>query len=173
MNGEVQEHLENTSRFVASSCGTPSALRQEQRTRGIAAGSRPVTAPGRAAHQSPWQESVPRLPEPGNDRRNFFHAESGSAGAAALAALPPRRASGAGAAPAAFLFACACPRQGNGAPEPGTAGVKPLGCQCCQSHTGDAREMSCWLQPVHQERPLPARSSPSTALQQENGIRCA
>lgn len=68
MNGEVQEHLENTSRFVASSCGTPGALRQEQRTRGIAAGSRPVTAPGRAAHQSPWQESVPRLPEPGNDR---------------------------------------------------------------------------------------------------------
>lgn len=61
---------------------------------------------GGTAHKSPWEESVPRLAEAGNDRRNFFHAESGSDGAA-VAALPPRRASGAGGtASAASQLSC-------------------------------------------------------------------
>lgn len=50
------------------------------------------------------------------------------------------------ALPRSFPVFLRLPRQGNGAAEPGTAGVKALLCQCCQSHAGAARRTRFVLQ---------------------------
>lgn len=123
---------------------------------------------GGTAHQTPHEESAPRLPEPGNDRRNFFHAESGSDGGcrAVLATLPPRLC------PSAFLFSCGFPgkAQGNGALEPDTEGLN-----CCCVNAGRARQenerFASTCPVLHRERPLQGLVLPHPPpLRQENGI---